>query len=66
MDTITISLPNDRLRALQKLSNKLNVSPEELIRLSIEELLTRPQDTFLDAANYILDKNSDLYRRLAA
>jgi predicted transcriptional regulator len=66
MDTITVSLPDDRLRALQKLSSQLNVSPEELIRLSIEELLTRPQEAFLDAAEYILDKNSDLYRRLAA
>ena len=44
MDTITVSLPDDRLRALQKLSSQLNVSPEELIRLSIEELLTRPRE----------------------
>jgi hypothetical protein len=66
MDTITISLPNDRLRALRKLSHQLNVSPEELIRLSVEELLTRPQENFREAAEYILEKNSDLYRRLAA
>lgn len=65
MDSITISLPDDRLRALQKLSNQLNVSPEELIRLSIEELLTRPNEAFRDAADYVLEKNSDLYRRLA-
>lgn len=65
MDTITVSLPDDRLRALQKLSSRLNVSPEELIRLSIEELLTRPREAFLEAADYVLEKNSELYHCLA-
>jgi len=66
MDKITISLPDDRLRALKKLSNSLNISPEELVRMSIEELLTRPQEAFQDAVDYVLDKNSELYRRLSA
>lgn len=65
MDAITVSLPDDRLRALQKLSDQLNVSPEELVRSSIEEFLSRPQESFHDAAEYILEKNRDLYRRLA-
>jgi len=66
MSTFTINLPDDRLRALKKLSNRLNISPEELVRLSIEEILTRPEETYRQAIEYIVDKNSDLYQRLAA
>jgi len=66
MSTLTISLPDDRVRALKKLSNRLNVSPEELVRLSIEEILSRPEDAFQQAVEYVLEKNSELYQRLAA
>ena len=66
MSTLTINLTDDRLRALKKLSNRLNISSEELVRMSIEEILTRPDDTFQDALKYVLDKNSELYKRLAA
>jgi len=31
MSTIKIGLPDDQLRALEKLSIRLNISPEELI-----------------------------------
>jgi len=66
MSTITISLPDERLRALKELSSRLNVSPEELVRVSIEELLTRPEETFKQAVEYVLEKNARLYQRLAA
>ncbi|MEW6718666.1 MAG: CopG family transcriptional regulator [Chloroflexota bacterium] len=66
MSTFTITLPDDRLRALKKLSSRLNISPEELVRLSIEEILTRPEETFRHVAEYVLEKNSELYQRLAA
>ena len=66
MTTITISLPDDRLRELTELSEKLNVAPEELVRLSIEELLTRPEEDLRKATEYVLTKNAELYHRLAA
>ncbi len=66
MSTLTVDLADDRLRALQKLSTRLKISPEELIRLSIEEILTRPEETFQSAIEYVLEKNSELYQRLAA
>jgi len=66
MSTLIINLPDDRLRALKKLSTRLNISPEELVRLSIEDILTRPEETFQQAMDYVLEKNSELYRRLAA
>ena len=66
MTTITISISDERLRELTELSKKLNVAPEELVRISVEVLLTRPEENFRQATEYVLTKNADLYRRLAA
>jgi hypothetical protein len=66
VNTITISLPEDRLEALQKLAERLRVTPEDLVRTSIESLLACPDDEeFRRAVQYVLDKNTELYRRLA-
>ena len=65
MTSITITLPEDRLAKLREIAARLNVTPEDLARVSIEELLTRPDEAFKQAAEYVLDKNSELYRRLA-
>ena len=66
MTTITIALPDDRLTQLQEIANRFGVSPEDLVRVSIEELLSRPDDAFRQAMTYVLKKNEELYRRLAA
>ena len=65
MTNLTIPLPDDRLAKLQELASRLRVSPEELVRLSIEDLLGRPAEAFEQAASHVLKKNEDLYRRLA-
>lgn len=65
MDSITISLSNDRLLKLKEKAAHFNISPEELIRVSIEELLTQPDEALQAAVNYVLKKNAELYRRLA-
>ena len=65
MTSITIPLPEDRLAKLREIAARLNVTPEDLARVSIEELLTRPDEAFNQAAEYVLKKNSELYRSLA-
>lgn len=65
MSQITVSLPEDRLRKLEEIAARLNVSAEELVRVSIEELLAKPEDEFQTILDYVLKKNSELYRRLA-
>jgi predicted transcriptional regulator len=65
MTTLTISLPEDRLQQLQERAAQLHVAPEDLVRASIEELLTRPAEEFQRAMTYVLKKNAELYRRLA-
>jgi hypothetical protein len=65
MSTITVAIPEERLAQLNERAKELGVVPEELVRVSIEELLTRPEPEFEQAVNYVLKKNTELYRRLA-
>jgi predicted transcriptional regulator len=45
MHTITITLSDDRLAKLQEIAARLHISPEELARAGVEELLARPEET---------------------
>lgn len=65
MATITIPLPDEALSKLQERADELGISPEELARAGIEDLLSRPEDAFQQAIDYLLNKNAELYRRLA-
>jgi antitoxin FitA len=65
MASITINIPDEQLQKLQQLARESQVSPEDLLRVNIEEWLARPQDEFIQAADYVLKKNAELYRRLA-
>jgi antitoxin FitA len=65
MSTITITISDDRLLRLKELAKDANVAPEELVRASVEEWLSHPKNDFAEAAEYVLQKNEELYRRLA-
>ncbi len=65
MSVITITLPNERLLKLREIAAHFGVTPEELVRFSVEELLTRPDEAFEQAVVRVLEKNEELYRRLA-
>jgi len=65
MPTITITVPENRLVQLKAMATRLGVTPEDLARLSIEELLSRTEDTMQQAITFVLTKNAELYRRLA-
>lgn len=64
MSSITINLQDQQLAELQEIARRLGVSVEDLARLRIEELLAQPDERFEQAADYVLKKNEDLYRRL--
>ena len=65
MKTLTINLPEETLDRMNKAVRELGVSVDTLIRSSVEEKLDRLDLTFDDAARYVLEKNAELYRRLA-
>jgi predicted transcriptional regulator len=65
MVTITVTLSEDRLQKLQELAAQFRIAPEELLRVSVEELIARPQPDFQKVVDYVLKKNKELYKRLA-
>jgi hypothetical protein len=65
MNTITITLPNDRFVQLKEAAGRLGVAPEELARAGVEDFLTFPDEIFRCALDNLLRKNKELYHRLA-
>jgi antitoxin FitA len=63
MASITIDISDQQLQKLQQLARDNQVSPEDLLRVN-EDWLARPQNEFTQAADYVLKKNTELYRRL--
>jgi hypothetical protein len=59
MNTITISISDDRLLKLREIATNLNVSIEELVLMSIENLLVQPE-TFPKVTQDIFQKNTEL------
>ena len=59
MVTITVTLSDDRLQKLQELAKQFRIPPEELVRISVEELIARPQADFQKALDYTLKKNEN-------
>ena len=65
MSEITLSIPDPQMAQLAELAHRLGITPEDLVRYSIEDLLLRPEETFQQAADYVLSKNQGLYKRLS-
>jgi hypothetical protein len=64
MTTITIPLSDERLARLRIWAEQAGLTPEEFLRLRVEQLLEPPDEQFRQAAAYVLEKNAKLYRRL--
>lgn len=65
MVTVTVTLSEDRFQKLQDLAKQFNIPIEQLLRVSFEELVARPQEDFQKALAYILETYKELYKRLA-
>lgn len=65
MTTITVPLPEERMEQLREMARRAGVPLEELARASLEDWLRQPREDFERAARYVLQKNAELYRRLA-
>jgi predicted DNA-binding protein len=65
MKTITINLSDETADRLEALAGRLGVSAEDLVQNSVEEQFKSLDDDFEEAAQHVLAKNTELYRRLA-
>lgn len=62
--TFAIELTDEQVRLLGERAVELGVSAERLAAAAVVDLITKPQDDYLHAAEYVLTKNEELYRRL--
>ena len=65
MSTITITMTNMQMNALEDVASRLGSSPEKLVQASIEELLKQSELNIHQVISYLLTKNNELYIRLA-
>lgn len=65
MSKITITIQDEHLQKLQDSADRLGVSLENLLLMSVEELINQQEQTFQTATDYVLKKNVELYQRLA-
>jgi 16S rRNA U516 pseudouridylate synthase RsuA-like enzyme len=65
MVTVTVTLSEERFQKLQDLAKQFNIPVEQLLRVSFEELVARPQEDFQKVLEYVLGTYKELYKRLA-
>ena len=62
---VAFELSPAQAEKLNQEAKRLGVSPDELARAAVADLLATKDEEFLAAAERVLRKNEDLYRRLA-
>ncbi len=65
MKTLEVELDESVATRLSEIASRLGLTPEELVRRTVSERLARLEDDFVRAAEYVVAKNEDLYRRLS-
>jgi hypothetical protein len=65
MPIITITLDDNRLTQLQDIAAQQGISVEAIVEAEIDSLIRQSSPSFQVAADYVLQKNTELYQRLA-
>ena len=65
MKSFTINLREEKVIELTKKANQLGISTQELIDATFDDLLSKPDKEFEESLDYILNKNKNLYKKLA-
>ena len=63
--TVTVSLSDEEMRRLEELSKREGLTVEQMVRLGINDFIGQPDESFRTAARRVMEKNSELYRRLS-
>ena len=65
MKEVVVSVREEDFDRLQSLATELGMAPGELARLGLEDLLGQPDEALRKAISTVIEKNQELYRRLA-
>lgn len=63
--TLKLELDEQQAQRLHDAARRLNVSVNDLAIAAINDLLAKPDSDFERAATRVLQKNAELYKRLA-
>ena len=61
---LTLELNDQEARRLQTQATKLGMTPEQLARRVLTDLLAEPDEQFRVVAERIIEDNRELYKRL--
>lgn len=62
---ISVDLPDAQTKQLQEVADRLKVQPEQLLSAALRDLLAHAETDFERAATRVVQKNEELYKRLA-
>lgn len=65
MTSITLRIADDKAEKLRNKARELGIVLEKFLSASIEELASLPEPDFDKAVNKVMEKNEELYKRLA-
>lgn len=65
MKTVTLQLDDAKAVALRKKAQRVGLEAEQLLAVSVDDLIGQPDADFDAAVRRVLSKNRELYRRLA-
>ena len=63
--SISLELDEQSLEKLKQRAQQLGVDVQELAKAAVNDLISRSDQEFDRAANAVLEKNRELYRRLS-
>ena len=65
MTRIIVEIDDNKAAILEDKAKKFGLLPEQFVSASIEDLISRPEPDFEEAMRKVLNKNRELYERLA-
>ena len=65
MTRIIVEIDDNKAAILEDKAKKFGLLPEQFVSASIEDLISQPEPDFEEAMRKVLDKNRELYKRLA-
>jgi len=65
MAQMVFDITDRQAEQLKAAAERLGLAPEDFVRAVVADVLAQPDPDFAEAANGVLEKNRELYRRLA-
>jgi predicted DNA-binding protein len=65
MPDLTVTLSSEEVQRLEELSKREGLTVAQIVELGIKDLISQPEERFQAITRRVMEKNAELYRRLA-